>query len=174
MSSLSVESRLQAVEDVHAIERAIAGYFEAVDDGYNFVRLEHLLTESFEWVSNLGEPLKSRHDFVASQAKNAQIVEWAFHTFSINYIESHGESGSARWNTLGLHTMAVDGSKTEAREPVFYTAAYSADLRKPRDASWQFERMKVDFKQISRWTRGWVAEQFFDFRRVEPGPGEKL
>jgi hypothetical protein len=157
-----LETRIQNLEDIEEIRNLVETYFDCIDRGYDLATLANVLEEDFEWRSSIGPPLRSRDAFVAAQTEVSGVVAWAFHLFTPVRVDLSAKPGAAaRWNTLGLHTMNPSAG-SHPPEAVLYTASYDARFRKS-GGRWRIATMDIDFKQLSRWTRGWVEEPFFDF-----------
>lgn len=153
----ALAERVQRLEDAEAIERLMSRYGECVDNNYDLVGMEAILTPDLHWESNAFGSYRDRAEYLEGQRQIAKGVEWAFHSMAPVRVDVEGDRATGTFYLLMLATFrTTDGGKV----PIILSARYDNTFRQTADR-WQCDQMKVEFHQVSVLTRGWVDERFF-------------
>jgi len=157
--TLSLEDRVRRLEDVEAIQRVMTRYGSLVDNDYDLVGMEGILTEDLVWSSNAFGSYGNRREYLEGQAKISTGVAWAFHVMTPIEVEIESDdTGSGVFYLLMLGTF-IDGAGGGS-EPVVVSARYNNGFRR-EDHAWRCSRMNVHFHQVSRLSEGWVRDPFW-------------
>ena len=159
-ATAALEQRVQRIEDERAIERLMARYGECVDNDYDLVGMEAILTEDLVWTSNAFGEYEGRAAYLDGQRQISKGVEWAFHVMAPIRVEvaPRGDTAEGTFYLMMIATF-VD-PEGDARVPIILSARY--DNRFVKDGGdWRCKRMRVHFHQVSPITEGWVAQRFW-------------
>jgi hypothetical protein len=159
-ADVTLEQRVQRLEDERAIERLMARYGECVHNDYDLAGMEQLLTEDLMWTSNAFGEYDGRPAYLQGQQQISKGVDWAFHVMAPVRIElaSSGTTAEGTFYLLMLATFI--GSEQDARVPIVLSARYDNSFVKD-GGTWRCNRMAVHFHQVSPLTEGWVVERFW-------------
>jgi hypothetical protein len=158
----SLEQRVSRLEDIEALRQLKLTYARLCDNGYDADGIVELFDPegdvSWEGGSfgtyNGHEEIRGFFQDVSSE------ILWAVHLMINPLVEvaPDGSSAKGSWYLLELTTMtsAEDGAPPDA---VIMTGIYDDRFIK-RQGRWRFQRIKIDFQQISNLNRGWVEQRF--------------
>jgi hypothetical protein len=156
-----LEARIQRLEDIEAIRNVKMAYAKLCDEGYDADGIVGLFAQhkDVEWVSDVFGTHVGR-DGIHTWFENVNDeIQWAVHLMINPVVEvaDDGQSAKGSFYLLELATMsAADGGDPDA---VIMTGKY-ADQFVKEDGEWRFERIEVNFEQVSNLDQGWVKQQF--------------
>jgi hypothetical protein len=156
-----LEARIQRLEDIEAIRNVKMAYAKLCDEGYDADGIVGLFAQhtDVEWVSDVFGTHVGR-DGIHNWFENVNAeIHWAVHLMINPVVElaDDGQSAKGSFYLLELATMsAADGGDPDA---VIMTGKY-ADRFVKEDGEWRFERIEVNFDQVSNLDQGWVKQQF--------------
>jgi ketosteroid isomerase-like protein len=151
---MSIEERLQRLEDKEAIADLQVRYAEACDHGYDADAIVHLFTDDCVWDGGeaLGrvEGVNDLREFFAGASSQF--------TFAVHFmmaprttVHASGSSATGSWYLLEPCTLAAEGNP----EAFWVAAVYQADYRKLEDG-WRFHHLTVETRLMAPHLRGWA------------------
>jgi hypothetical protein len=155
----ALETRLEAVADVQAIERLKARYAELVDARYSrgavveagkladvAKQIGQLFTEDAVWDGGRALGLaKGRAEIAARMSEPTLLFSW--HYFLKPRIEVSGDTATARWDILSPCT-------TKDGRP-HWMAGFEDDTYRKVDGTWLHQGMKLTVVFLSPHETGW-------------------
>jgi SnoaL-like domain len=158
----SLERRVARLEDVEAIRQLKLTYARLCDNGYDADGIVGLFDSEGD-VSWEGGAfgVHRGHEAIRTFFQNVSSeILWAVHLMlnPLVQVAADGNSAQGSWYLLELATMtaAEDAAPPDA---VIMSGVYDDRFVKRQDG-WRFQRIKIDFHQISNLDRGWVAQRF--------------
>jgi uncharacterized protein (TIGR02246 family) len=162
-TTLSVEERLQRLEDVRAIEQLKYRYAGYCDNDYDPEGIAGLFTEDGRWVvDGEGGSMVGHEQIKAHFRALSSKISWALHYMIAPRIEiaDDGEHATGYFYLLCLCTIEQSDDPTQ-KDAVILTVNYTDQFVK-RDGQWLFEELLGRTHQVSNWDQGWVKQQFRD------------
>jgi hypothetical protein len=157
-SEITLEQRIQRLEDVDAVQRLMATYGECVDNSYDLDGMRQILADDLVWTSNAFGEYQGLEAYLEGQRQISTGVEWAFHQMVPLRVDVDGDRATGTFYLLMLATFLGDGVDT--RVPIILSARYDNEFSREA-AGWKCSRMGVNFHQVSPLTEGWVAKQYW-------------
>lgn len=159
-SELSVEARLQRLEDVNEIQRLKSKYTLACDDNYNPDAICALFTDDGLWSMNVFGHHEGKADIHAFFSSVSSQIVWSLHTAATPSIEisDDGTTAAGTWYLLCPATVVQDDNPGQ-KQAVLITGNYQDRFRKV-DGHWYFTAITAHLHQISDWDKGWVRQPF--------------
>ncbi|KQT31224.1 hypothetical protein ASG29_14710 [Sphingomonas sp. Leaf412] len=151
---MTIEQRLQRLEDIRAIERLKYDYAAFCDDGYDAEGIAGLFTEDGSWVvDGEGGSMNGRAEIAAHFRALPAHITWALHFVTQPRVDiaDDGQSATGRFYLLCLCT--IDG------DAVVLTLNYTDRFEK-RDGRWMFTELRGRTHQVSNWDQAWVKQRF--------------
>jgi uncharacterized protein (TIGR02246 family) len=158
---LSLEERVNRIEDIEAIKQLKATYARHLDDGYNPEGIASLFTEEGLWViKGVGGEAKGRAGIGQHCRNLKEGIAWGQHNISspVVTIAPDGKHADATFYLVCLLTMAPSPANPEAE--AFVLAGKYSDKLVKIDDQWFFEEITGTIDQSSPWTEGWVKSPF--------------
>lgn len=162
MSETSLEERISRLEDVEAIRELKLSYAKLCDDGYDADGIVGLFDseEAVSWESDVfghhrgPDAIRSFFENVSSE------ILWALHMMlnPIVRVAPDGRTATGSWYLLELATMIAKEPQAPP-DAVIMTGKYDDRFVK-RAGVWRFQRIQIDFQQVSNLDRGWVEQRF--------------
>lgn len=156
-SSLTLEERIQRLEDIEAIKGLQADYAAACDDHYNPDSMIELFTRNGVWDgSRAGLPTVTGSDALHAHFTSTQsLFLWAFHLMIAPKIEivEIGRRATGSWYLLEAATLQTDGGP----EPTWIGSVYDIDYT-VEDGKWRFERMAIEARLWASHAQGWGSD----------------
>lgn len=162
MSEESLEARISRLEDAEAIRDLKLTYARFCDSGYDADGILGLFdsTESISWESDVfghhhgPDSIRSFFENVSSE------ILWAVHLMlnPIVRVSPDGRTATGSWYLLELATMVARHPQAPP-DAVIMSGKYDDRFVK-RDGVWRFQRIEIDFQQVSNLDRGWVEQRF--------------
>ena len=160
----ALEARLEAVADVHAIERLKARYAELVDARYsrgNVVeaaklegvsrQIAELFAEDGVWDGGRALGVAKGRDEIAARMREPTLL-FSWHYFLKPRIEVSGDTATARWDILSPCT-------TKDGRP-HWMAGFEDDTYRKVDGTWLHQGMKLTVVFLSPHETGWEKVYF--------------
>jgi uncharacterized protein (TIGR02246 family) len=149
--SMSIEQRLQALEDVQAIAELKAAYCNAADGGWDRpthdgAKVAALFTEDGVWDAG-GTGVGRGRDGIRELFDKFKAAPLAFHRISNPIIKVTGDTATGEWHVLVPITF------TEERS-VFIGGIYNDQFVRTRDG-WRFKLLKFTRAFTSENPQGW-------------------
>jgi SnoaL-like protein len=154
---LTLDVRVQRIEDVEAIKRLMGSYGECVDNDYDLDGMRELLSEDLVWTSNAFGAYEGLEAYLAGQDEISKGVDWAFHQMVALRVDVDGDAATGTFYLLMLATFVASD---DARVPIVLSARYDNEFARTA-GGWRCSRMNVEFHQVSSLTEGWVGERFW-------------
>lgn len=144
MTDLSLETRIQRLEDIEAIRNLKARYCLACDDNYNPEDLAPLFAEDAVWdggILGLAEGRTAINEFfTAASAK----VPFALHYVTNPIIEANGNEATGNWLLWEPMTFTTDSGNLG----IWHSASYN-DTYVKVDGQWLFKHVKINIELLS-------------------------
>ena len=141
MPDVSLEQRLQRLEDIEAIRQLKADYAEACDDDHNPERIAALFLPDAVW-HRLGEDPCEGHDQIKAYMRairESGRLRNSSHLFMNPHITIDGDSATGHWKLVMVYTGNVPGGGTQ-----YHRIIGSYDEQYERHAGrWMFRRLEV-------------------------------
>jgi len=149
----ALEKRLQAVEDMQAIQNLKARYAAHCDDHYNPDAIAALFTEDAIWDSpGLGR-FEGRDAIREFFRGASQIFSFAIH-YSLNgQIEVHGDQAKAQWYLFMPCVLAKDNQ-------AMWRASIDHEEYARVDGTWKFSRKRSEPFFNTPFSEGWAKTRF--------------
>lgn len=159
-SALSVEERLQRLEDVNEIQRLKSAYTLACDDNYNPDAICALFTDDGLWSMNVFGHHQGKNEIHAFFSSVSEQIVWSLHTAATPsiLISEDGTTATGTWYLVCPCTLARNDDPGQ-KDAVLITGSYSDAFRKV-DGRWYFTEITARIHQISDWDKGWVRQPF--------------
>lgn len=152
---MTLEERVQRLEDIQAIERLTYDYAAYCDDKYNPEGIASLFTEDGVWVvDGEGGSNNNRSEIKAHFTELSQHISWAIHNVQ-NMRTDLAEDGKTATSYSYLLCFCTIGE-----DAVVLTLNYTNKYAKQVDGSWLFTELRGKTHQVSNWDQGWVKQQF--------------
>lgn len=158
----SLEQRVSRLEDLEAIRQLKLEYARLCDVGYDADGIVELFDPDSDvsWEGGIFGHHRGLEEIRTFFQNVSTEILWAVHLMlnPLVRLGADGTSAQGSWYLLELATMTArdDGDPPDA---VIMTGTYDDRFVKRR-GEWRFQRIKIDFQQISNWNRGWVEQQF--------------
>jgi len=158
----SLEHRISRLEEAEAIRQLKLTYARLCDNGYDADGIVGLFASEGD-VSWEGGTFGTHrgHEEIRTFFQNVSSeIMWAVHLMLNPAVEisEDGSTAQGSWYLLELATMTAQDADAPP-DAVIMTGVYDDRFVK-RDGSWRFQRIKIDFHQISNLNRGWVEQRF--------------
>ena len=163
---VSLEQRLQRLEDIEAIKQLKARYCDACDGGwsadrpgYDWDKLQPMFTEDCVWD---GTPVNIRvegHDQLRQMCADLQHVPFASHNVTNPQITVDGDSATAKWHLLAMLTLPHAVEPVSAWCVIFYD-----DVCVRTSEGWKFKHVKLSYATFTDLKKGWAEERMMDLK----------
>ncbi|MFJ4052983.1 nuclear transport factor 2 family protein [Pseudomonas sp. NPDC089743] len=158
---LTLEQRLERLEDREKIKTLKYQYAFHLDNGYDPDGIAGLFCETGEWIiKGVGGEVRGQAAIRAHCKNLSNGIVWSQHDIFAPRIEfnDRGNRAVAHFNLVCLLTMRseVAGGKDEA----FLLAGHYTDHVVKVQGEWRFQSMTGTIEQSSPWTKGWVEAPF--------------
>lgn len=153
MSEMTLEARIQRLEDIEELKQLKIRYAAYCDDDYNADGLVPLFTESAIWD---GGPMGrfEGHDALRTFFSSAdQTVPFAIHHVTNPLIEVEGDRATGRWYLWQPCTFG--GSDGGTGDGLWMAAQYD-DIYRREDGVCRFEHVVINLRMLSPYEAGWA------------------
>ena len=155
---MTLEERIQRLEDIRACEQLQYQYEQYLDNGYIGEGIASLFVEDGLWeIKGCGGTAKG-HEAIKQHAANlGKAIKWGQHNMMAPMIEiaEDGKTATGKFCLLCLLTMEVDG----VDDAYVLSGKYSNKYVKI-DGKWYFEELTGVIEQTAPWEKGWVKAAF--------------
>jgi uncharacterized protein (TIGR02246 family) len=164
--TLTLEERVQRLEDYEEIRQLMVRYAAAMDNNFDADEIASLFTEDAVWTISPATPVTGRHEGREAIGKFfAGLVNeynWTMHNVGNHLIRiaDDGQTATGTWYLVDPCTMVRAGGPPEG-DAVFITGRYDNTFVK-LDGRWCFSELTAQMHQISSWEKGWVVERYRD------------
>lgn len=151
---MSLEERLQRLEDVRAIEQLKYRYAAFCDNRYDPEGIASLFTPDGRWlVDGEGGSMDGHEEIKAHFRALSGHIPWALHFITQPRVDLNddGKTATGYFYLLCLCTIGDDA--------VILTLNYTNKFEK-RDGTWLFTELRGSTHQVSNWDQGWVKQRF--------------
>ena len=157
----SLEQRIGRLADVEMIRQLKLTYARLCDNGYDADGIVELFDPEADvsWEGGSFGTYRGHEEIRGFFQNVSSEILWAVHLMlnPLVRVSADGSSAQGSWYLVELATMtSADGGPPDA---VIMTGLYDDRFVK-RQGTWRFQRIKIDFNQISNWNRGWVEQRF--------------
>lgn len=158
----SPEERINRLEDIEAIRQLKLTYARLCDVGYDADGIVGLFDPDGDvsWEGGIfGHHIGREAIRTFFQNVSSEIL-WAVHLMlnPLVRLDDGGQTASGSWYLLELATMTAKEADAPP-DSVIMSGLYDDRFVK-RDGVWRFQRIRIDFQQISNLDQGWVKQQF--------------
>jgi uncharacterized protein (TIGR02246 family) len=163
---LTLEERVQRLEDYEEIRQLMVRYAAAMDNNFDAGAIASLFTENAAWTISPATPVTGRHEGREAIRKFfAGLVNeynWTMHNVGNELIRiaDDGQTATGTWYLVDPCTMVRADGPPEG-DAVFITGRYDNTFVK-QDGRWYFSELTAQMHQISSWEKGWVVERYRD------------
>ena len=150
MTNLSVEDRLQRLEDIEEIRQLKARYGEACDDDHNGDRVIELFIPEGVW-HQLSLPPCEGHDQIKAfmqNIRNSGRLRNSSHIFTNPQIDVSGDSATGHWRFVMVYTGNAPDDTTQYHRIL----GYYDDEYVRVDGAWLFKSLKVTVVENNAYT----------------------
>lgn len=155
---MTLEERIQRLEDIRECEQLQYQYEKYLDNGYIGNGIASLFVEDGLWeITGCGGTAKG-HDAIKKHAENlGKAIKWGQHNMMAPMVEidEDGEHARGTFCLLCLLTMEVDGKD----DAYVLSGKYSNKYVKV-NGKWYFEELTGHIEQTAPWEDGWVKAAF--------------
>jgi len=158
---VALEQRLQAAEDVLAIQNLMTRYLNTADGGWDRVshdgtRVAPLFVEDGVWEAEHVAKAVGRREIAALWDGFRQSTPFAFHTIANPLIEVSGNQAVGEWHLLALVTgrLAMGPLRSEATE--LLSAAIYTNHFVRTESGWLFKSIFVRPAFFEPFAKGWA------------------
>jgi uncharacterized protein (TIGR02246 family) len=151
---MTLEQRLQRLEDIRAIEQLKYQYAAYCDDHYNPEGIAALFTADGRWVVDGEGGSMDGHEQIKKHFKALSgHIPWALHFITQPRVDLHddGISATGYFYLLCMCTIGQDA--------VILTLNYTNQFLK-QNGKWLFKELRGKTHQVSNWDQGWVKQKF--------------
>ncbi len=161
MTDVTLEQRVQVLEDIEAIRALKTRYCAYCDDSYDAEGLASLFVEDAIWDGGVLGRCDGR-DEIRRFFKNAsRSISFAIHHVCNPLIEVDGERATGQWYLFQPCTYA-DGERA-----IWMMARYHDEyVRQAGD--WKFQRVKIDLAFATPFDEGWAKTRIAPLRSADP------
>ena len=163
---VTVEQRLQRLEDIEAIKQLKARYCDACDGGwsseqpsYDWDKLQHMFTADCVWD---GRPVNIRvegHDQLRQMCLDLKDVPFASHNVTNPQITVDGDNATAKWHLLAMLTLPDPVNPVSAWCVISYD-----DMCVRTQDGWKFKEVKLSYATFTDLKKGWAEERMMDLK----------
>lgn len=148
MSKLTLEQRIQRLEDIEALKTLKYRYAEYCDSDYNPDLLAPLFTEDAIWDGDVLGRAEGRDAIRAFFAVASKAMPFAIHHVSNPAIEIDGDRATGTW-LLWQPCVHASG-------PALWIAGRYQDEYRRVDGVWRFASVTIRPNMISPYEAGWA------------------
>jgi hypothetical protein len=164
--ALSLEQRVQLIEDRQAITDLQSRYIDCNDGGWagpthhDPRAVAEMFTEDGVWEGPLDSVRVQGRDAIEELFRQFQVIPFIVHHVMNPLIEITGDRARAKFHAII--------STTTAQRQAFWTfGRYHAEYQRT-GPGWQYSRMSFEASAITTYEKGWGAEQFLGQDSVKP------
>ena len=161
---LTIEQRLQRLEDESAIKALKAKYCEHCDNSYDPDGIAGLFTQGGVWDGGFMGRFEGREKIRAHFAGTSAMMGFAIHHVTNPIIEVDEDRASGQWYLWQPCTQT--GAQTRKNRAIWLAARYRETYVRA-DGGWLFDQMIIDPKMFAPYEGGWAETTF-----VAGGPRE--
>lgn len=156
--TLSIEERLQRLEDERAIEQLKYRYAGYCDNQYDPEGIASLFTEDGRWVvDGEGGSMVGHEEIKAHFRALSSKIPWALHYMIAPRIELADDGLSAVGYFYLLCLCTIEKLEGSGNDAVVLTVNYTDQFVK-QDGQWLFQELLGRTHQVSNWVEGWVNQ----------------
>lgn len=155
MSELTLESRIQRLEDIEAIRQLKHRYCAFCDEDYNADKLAPLFTEDAVWDGGPMGRFEGRDAIHAFFSATTEAVPFAIHHVTNPIIEVEGDVATGHWYLWQPMTFAATG------QAIWLAARYEDRYRRHND-EWRFEHVQLTLRALTPYEEGWGKTQIME------------
>ena len=151
---MTLEQRVQRLEDIEAIKQLKADYCAACDDDYEPDVLAELFCEDAVWDGHAFGRYEGRQairDFFAGASK---MLTFASHNVMNPVIQVDGDRALGRW-------YLIQPCTTGDNQALWLCATYRDQYRREPDR-WRFQHVDIEIRFLSPHEDGWAKTPFLE------------
>jgi uncharacterized protein (TIGR02246 family) len=158
-TQLSLEDRIQLLEDYEAIRQVMFRYAAGMDRDFDADAIAELFVEDATWSISPSSSVSGTHsgreairEFFAGLTRE---YSWTMHNVGneLITIADDGQSATGTWYLVDPCTMLINGEERAA----FITGKYDNAFTK-QSGRWYLQRLTARLNQVSSWDKGWIVE----------------
>lgn len=151
---MTLEERIQRLEDIQAIIKLKADYCNLCDGGWD--RPTHadpeaiadLFTEDGVWDSGSFRPLAQGRQAIIDMMTSCAVIPFTSHNHVTPAIEVQGDTATGKWHGINMTTPPGQGGH-------WSIGIYDEDYRRT-DAGWRFSRVKFTIAARTPFYKDWA------------------
>lgn len=154
---LTLEERIQKLEDIRACEQLQYQYEYFLDHGYQGEGIASLFTQDGLWeIKGCGGTAQGHEAIKAHASRLGKAIPWGQHNMMAPMVEisEDGQSATGSFCLVCLLTMTDDKGKDDAYVLV---GKYKNKYVKV-DGKWYFQELTGLIEKTAPWEKGWVKE----------------
>jgi len=149
MNEITIEQRIQRLEDIEAIKTLKHTYAFHCDNGYDANSLAPLFTEDAVWDGGGLGVNKGREAIREFFSASPAMVPFAVHYLTNPIIEIDGDKAKGKWFLWEPMVFS------EGNQAVWMSAQYSDEYVKI-NGEWMFNNVKIDIHMLSPYEDGFA------------------
>ncbi len=146
MTDLTLEERIQRLEDIEEIKQLKAEYCASCDDNHNGPRIAALFVEDGVWHRQDEEPNEGRQaitDYM-NAIRNAGFMRNSAHMVTNPQIEVTGDTAVAKWRFTMMYTAMLPGGELQYNRII----GYYIDDHVKVDGKWWFKVLRPFVEEV--------------------------
>ena len=155
MATLTLEQRIQRLEDIHECEQLQYQYEYYLDHGYNGEGIASLFVEDGLWsITGVGGTVRGKEDIKKHAVNLGKAIPWGQHNMMAPMVKiaEDGQTATGSFCLLCTLSMIVDDQPADAYVLVGkYTNKYQKI-----DGKWYFSELTGDIEKSAPWDLGWI------------------
>ncbi|MEH6472245.1 MAG: nuclear transport factor 2 family protein [Halopseudomonas sp.] len=149
---MTLEQRIQRLEDIEAIRTLKHSYCDFCDQDYDPKGISNLFAEDGVWDGGAFGRFQGRQAIHDGFAAAAEQVEFAIHQVSNEIIEVDGDTATGKW-FLWQPMVSADG------QALWMGARYNERYVRV-DGNWMFQELVLDIRMMSPYEQGFGKMRF--------------
>ena len=146
---MTLEERIQRLEDIEAIKNLKARYCALCDDNYEADGLAALFTDDAVWDGGQLGVCRGREEIRVFFQKSPRAISFAIHQVANPIIEVDGDSATGKWYLFQPCTFA------RSAQAIWMAAKYR-DKYLRVGADWLFEHVEIEIEFMTPFDEGWA------------------
>lgn len=160
-SKLTLEQRVERLEDVEAIKELKYTYAQVLDEGYDPERVASLFTEDGLWaITGVGGTAKGRNNIKQHCTNLGKDIIWGQHNIFAPMIKIADDGMSAEGDFYLICFLTMVAPETPEGKDAYVLVGKYHDKYVKIDNKWYIKEMIGRIDQSSPWSKGWVKCPF--------------
>ncbi len=155
MNAMTIEARLQRLEDIEAIQQLKYRYAALCDQDYEADGLAELFTQDAIWDGGSMGLNEGREAIRTFFRATPAVMPFAIHHVINPAIQVDGDQATGCWYLWQPCVVA------EGNQAVWMAGRYDDQYRR-EEGGWRFSHVKIELRMLSPYEDGWAKTPFLE------------